>query len=397
MKKVLIYLHKCELAPTGGPKGYNYNLLQGLKELEINKNPDYIEICYLPGESLVDNLNSKVNSMSNDTLKKMIRVAKSIYNKGRLLYGHNHTAKIDFSDYDAVHFHRTIDLYSAKDSLQHYKGKVILTSHTPTMPAKEIYELLSDFEKKYMSWYYKKLPIIDEFAFDRADYIIFPCEEAEEPYYHEWPGYGEVHNKNKGKYLYMPTGTGEKQVNSDRPDIRKKFHIPEDAFVLCYVGRHNEIKGYGDLKIIGEYILKKFPNTWILNAGKEGPLFHLDHERWIEVGWTNDPGSVIQAADVFILPNRETYFDLIMLEVLSLGQIVLARNTGGNKFFRKYGEPGIILYEDNEQAETEIERILQIKKAELQTYRASNKRLYETHFTNKKFAQNYLSVLERIL
>lgn len=397
MKKVLIYLHKDELAPTGGPIGYNYNLLQGLNEIGLTNEKRSVDICFLAGRSISSNVNSKINSIKNDWIKSVIKTLKSIYKKGNLLYGFKHVSAVDLNEYDAVHFHRTLDLYRVKDSLKDFKGKVILTSHTPTMPAKEVFSLLTDFEKKYMSWFYKRLPEIDEYAFDKADYIIFPCPEAEEPYYHEWPNYQDVHDRNKEKYLYMPTGTEKKVAKENRSDIRKKFNIPDDAFVVSYVGRHNEIKGYSDLKEIGNKILQKYSNIFFIIAGKEGPLFGLDNSRWIEVGWTNDPASIINSADMFLLPNRETYFDLVMLEVLSLGQIVLASNTGGNKYFSKFQQNGVILYTTNEEAEMEIENILAMTEFERNSRRQSNKELYEHKFTNKVFAYNYLSLLGEIL
>ena len=38
----------------------------------------------------------------------------------------------------------------------------------------------------------------------------------------------------------------------NREDFRKKYGIPDNAFVISYAGRHNEIKGYADLKRLGE-------------------------------------------------------------------------------------------------------------------------------------------------
>ena len=151
MKKVLIYLHKDELAPTGGPLGYNYNLLQGLNEIGLINENRSVDICFLPGRSISSNVNSKINTIKNVRIKNAIKTLKSIYKKGNMLYGFKHAAEVDLKEYDAVHFHRTLDLYCVKDSLKDFKGKVILTSHTPTMPAKEVFSLLTDFEKKYMS------------------------------------------------------------------------------------------------------------------------------------------------------------------------------------------------------------------------------------------------------
>lgn len=396
MKKILIYLHKDELAPVGGPLGYNYNLLLGLKEIEASYQ-DQIDIVFLPGKSIASGLNSKINTLKSDKIKNFIKAFKSIYRKGRLLYGNKQYASVKLNEYDAIHFHRTIDMYAVKNSLKDYSGKVILTSHTPTMPAKEVYSLLTNFEKDHMKWFYKKLPIIDEYAFNRADYIIFPCSEAEEPYYYEWPNYSEIREKNKDKYHYITTGTEKKVATSTKEQIRRQYGIPNEAFVISYVGRHNEIKGYGDLKEIGSKLLNMYPDIYFLIAGKEGPLFKLAHSNWIEIGWTNDPSSIINASDLFILPNRETYFDLVMLEVISLGQIILAKNTGGNKYFSKYRETGIILYNNNEDAIQEIKKIIETSERDRQKCRNSNTDIFQKYFTNKVFAEKYISLLREVI
>ena len=46
-------------------------------------------------------------------------------------------------------------------------------------------------------------------------------------------------------------------------------------------------------------LLNKHDNIYILVAGKEEPMKGLAHPHWIEVGWTNDPYSLINACDIF--------------------------------------------------------------------------------------------------
>ena len=393
MKKVLIYLNENSLAPTGGSIGYNYTLKKGLQEIDN----EGIEIEYLQGKEVSADINNRVKNVKAAGLKKLITISKSVVKKGLMMYGPSHKAKVDLSIYDAVHFNRTIDLYLAKDSLRDYKGKVILTLHSPTMPCKQMISMLTNFEKKYMKWFYAKLPDIDNYAINRADNIIIACEEAEEPYYHEWPGYAEFHEKNKHKYVYMTTGTAPKSALVTKEEMRKKYGMPQDAFVISYVGRHNEIKGYDALKEIGKQLLDANDNAYVFIAGTEGPLYHLEHNRWIEVGWTKDPGSVIQASDVFVLPNKETYFDLVMLEVLSLGQIVVASYTGGNKYFAKYENSGIFLYSNNAEAENIINTLIKMSEVERNELRKKNLELYKAEFTNEAFAKRYIDSLHKIL
>lgn len=65
-------------------------------------------------------------------------------------------SKVDLSEYDIVHFHKTIDIMEAKQSLESYKGIVMLTSHSPEPLSKEIWDnYLTKFEKIVFSKLYK--------------------------------------------------------------------------------------------------------------------------------------------------------------------------------------------------------------------------------------------------
>lgn len=392
MIKILIYLNESELKPTGGARGYFYSLRQGIQNIDHEN----FQFEYLHTKHTTTELNSKIAKTTSSWMKSTISALKSIAKKGAMMYGPIHRAKVNLEGYDGVHFHTTMDMYWAKDSLKKYKGTVVLTLHAPTMPSKQMFSMLTIFEKKYMKWFYSNLSKIDDYAIRRADKIIVACEDAEEPYYHEWPGYQDFHNSNKDKYLYMATGTSQQKALLDKDEIRKKYGIPKGAFVITYVGRHNEIKGYDSLKRMGSSVLGKYDNVYFLIAGTEGPLYHLNDRRWIEVGWTNDPASIITSSDLFVLPNKETYFDLIMLEVLSLGQIVLASRTGGNKYFEKYNAPGIRLYENESEALRIIENLYKKNSKEIEQYRLDNKSIYEHEFTNDAFAKRYLDTLNII-
>lgn len=392
-KRVLIYINENKLAPTGGADGYNYTLKKGLENL----NSEGIKIDYIHGKQTAKNINSRIGKIKFKAIQNCMLTIKSIVKKGLMMYGPVHKSVVDLNEYDIVHFHTTMDMYWAKDDLKDYQGKVILTLHAPTMPCKQMFSMLTDFERKYMKWFYKKLPQIDNWAIKRADYIVVACEEAEEPYYHEWPNYKNFHDKNKNKYLYMETGTEQKKYDVDRNKVREKYNIPQDAFVISYVGRHNEIKGYDSLKKIAKVILEEKEDIYFLIAGSEGPLFRLENDRWIEVGWTNDPGAIINASDLFLLPNKETYFDLILLEVLSLGQLVLATYTGGNRYFKKYNDTGIFLYKNINEAINYIYKLLNIDSAERSRLRNKNYNLYLEKFTNEAFAKRYIKMLHRVL
>lgn len=383
-KKVLIYVDKDCLKPTGGAAGYNYNLYKGLSEIGAHN------FYYLENTDMNRN---RIKKMKDSFFKKKLFVVLRIINYYLLLNKKNGYAKVELKNYDIVHFHNVKDMYEARSSLKGYKGIVILTSHSPKPFSYEIYEdVISSFERKVFGRMYRKLIVMEKYAFDRADYIIFPCEDAEEPYYKKWAQYKNVHERNKDKYRYLLTGTSKCEAKISKNVYRKRVGIKDDSFVISYVGRHNSTKGYDSLKRIGIKLLEN-KNIYFLIGGKEEPLKRLNHNNWIEVGWTNDPHSLINASDIFILPNEETYFDLVMLEVLSLGKVVVASETGGNKQFEKMNASGIFLYSSEDEAIRIINYLMNMEKEELIELGNKNKKLYNNNFCNKIFAKNYIDIL----
>lgn len=371
------------LAPVGGPRGYLYNLKQEIDRRGLRN------IYFLPpSEKSKIVLPSFLSGIWNS-----LSYTFSLY-KG--LYGNNHSAQIDLNEFDIIHFHDTWRMFISQDSLKTYKGKVVLTSHSPTILSKEWHDEASKMKKHLCGKMLKDLIRMDEYAFNRAHYILFPCKEAEEPYEHAWSHFKDLKASKKERFLYNPSGIVGKTVKESREFICEKYGIPSDAVIFSYAGRHNSIKGYDDLKNMAEIILAKNPKAYFLIAGKENPLSGLNHPRWIEVGWTNDPHSLIGASDAFVLPNKETYFDLILLEVLSLGKMVVASESGGNKYFKKWDGKGIYLYNKQSEAVQLLEKIAKMTTDEKHQAEAASLSIFSSNFTIELFVDRYLDIISRL-
>lgn len=385
MKKLLIYFPERKILPKGGPSGYLYNLRKGLEEIEN----DEIQISfYNDGKTSIEE-NAELKNKVPKRIKDIRRVLKyARYLKRKNAYDEN------VLKYDFIHFHKTEDLYMAREMMENFKGKIILTSHSPCIAYKEIIARLHPLDYKIFKKQIDKLVKMEEYAFAKADYIIFPCKDAEEPYYNTWQDYGKY--REEKKYRYLPTGIIGCKAKEDRKTICEKYGIPEDAFIVSYVGRHNEIKGYDELKRLGEKVLSKNDNIYFLIAGREGPLNGLKHKRWIEVGWTNDPHSIISASDVFVLPNKETYFDLVLLEVMSLGIPVILSNTGGNKYFKKFNSQSLMHYDKIEEVEKIITDFSQNSKEDRHRIGMQNKEIFEENFNEKEFAKEYINLIKNL-
>lgn len=394
--KILIYHSESYLAPIGGPSGYLFGLMSAVNKL----NEENISICLLPASSTgaKENVRQQSKKIKSKVLKSFLglyrsyKTAKSI---ACILY-RTKKPPVDLNQYDVVHFHSTRDFYLVRDYLKEFRGKTVITSHSPQPLSHEIAESLSPFWKFV---YGKKLEVLiemDRYVFENADYILFPCEEADEPYIHEWPEYAHIKDKRRSVYRYVPTGSNPAKVLTDRKSVRSNLGIPEDAFVISYVGRHNKIKGYDRLKEIGEAFLSKHSDAYIVVAGREEPIRRLNHPHWIEIGWTNEPHSYVNASDVFILPNRETYFDLVMLEVMSIGKISLISNTGGNKYFHKFPDAGILYFDSVSDAVEKLEVIYKMSKDKIAKQEEINRKIFSENFTTDIFARNYVELYKSL-
>lgn len=97
-----------------------------------------------------------------------------------------------------------------------------------------------------------------------------------------------------------------------------------------------------------------------------------------------------------MLPNKETYFDLILLEVLSLGKMVVASESGGNKYFKKWDGKGIYLYNKQSEAVQLLEKIAKMTTDEKHQAEAASLSIFSSNFTIELFVDRYLDIISRL-
>ncbi len=381
--KALIFMQEDKLTPRGGPFAVGYYLNEERRACG--------DTCieFLPPSQPQDQAPTKRRGRLRSLFSRMASTFAYLYKAPP-------ENTFDFSPYDIVHFHETSELYKQRGNLKNYRGTVILTSHCPVPYHRERYLGFSRAEKVLYRAMYSRLKGVDRYAFSRADYIFFPCQEAEEPYADTWPEFSTIADTKRDAFRYVLTGIPPAKAAKTRAQVCEMCGIDEGRFIVSYVGRHNKVKGYARLLRIGEQVLSQHPDVQFLVAGKETPLHGLQHERWHEVGWTTDPHSYIAASDVFVLPNEATYFDIVMLEVLSLGCIVVASRTGGNKYFEKNGVEGIFLFDTEEEAVAHIAAIKAMTPEQRAALGAKNKAYYEAHLTSGAMYRAYVQQLTTI-
>lgn len=401
MKKILIW-NDFFLEPVGGPSGYLYNLKQYIDKYNLD-NIDFLNNSEVRLET------KKLKNKKFKKLRQVIKIVKGKFFRTRKLKKHieklykPYTGEYSFiKNYDIIHFHSTKDLNRAKYILKDFQGKILLTSHCPKTPAEE--EIEDNRKMEYKSFpkkLRKKLENYDKNAFEIADYLVFPCKEAQEPY-EENINLKNILNEKfiKNKILYLPTGIPLKLINKDDKFFFNKNIKTSNKFIISYIGRHNKVKGYSMLKLFGYEILKRYDDVIFVIGGEiNKDIPPIKHNNWIEFGWTKEGYEIIKNSDLFILPNQKTYFDLILLEVLSMGTPILLTNTGGNRYFKKYEDNGLF-YFDKDKLDEMIKKFDKIyklwKDKKLIEYGQKNSEIFNKDFTIDNFGKNYLSICNEV-
>ena len=388
--KVLVYLPEEKLAPKGGPFAVGYYYYEEMKRrgdniLEFTHVDAHYEDVHKKGRFVTSKFPKWFNNAH--------RTIRHIINRRKYLSGRQFAPKQDFSKYDIIHFHQSNHMYLERENLKNFKGIVLYQSHSPLPYGQEQCTDIPSIYDFCIPKMREKYEEIDRYCLERADYIIFPCEEAEESYYNNWYYFTQYKKKHPENFRYVLTGIPACKAEKTRTEVLKEYGVPENGFVISYVGRHNTVKGYDLLKEIASDFFNREEEAWVISAGLESPFKRLEHMRWKEIGFTNDPHSLISASDVFVLPNRVTYFDIVMLEILALGKIVVASKTGGNRYFDKMGVEGVLLYKKKKKAIKQLSRVKNMTIEERNVLGAKNKDFFDKYLSSRVMYDNYIELI----
>lgn len=402
MKQVLIWDLNFRLKNSGGPAGYLYNIKTYIDTLTEDSHITFLSDIYSQNNQIK---NSKIAEKTKKLNNFFLRPFTDIYRTFRFL--RNKCPKeilqhVDLSLFDVIHFHNPIDLYLASNIISSYRGIILLTSHSPEPIASELVNhIYNDRKSIFRQLSYALFASAERQAFRRANYIMFPTIYSSEPYMAD-KKLKEILISKKEVTRWCPTAILDVDLGDKNQCYFKDLcGTPVNNFNIVYLGRHNEVKGYDDLKKIAKVIFNRHKNASFIIGGLQGPIESLQHEQWVELGWTNKAAEIIRNADVFILPNRQTYFDLIALEVLRAGTPIIMTNTGGNKYFAEIavnGE-GIYIYDRCDMG-TCIEAIEQLMAAKqdgsINILGKKNRELWKKYFTLPQYLNNYRNMIESL-
>lgn len=397
--RVLLFAQQSKLKNVGGPTGYLYNISQYLKE-----NPNN-QIYFLPEKRLKRTFWGLINTTLFLITKKICKKSSHLnaileFYSMFFRYERFSNETIDYlNTFDFIHMHHApYFIHTFKKNK--INAKLIVTSHSPEPYVNETISMAG------LDFIFDKFPKMREYflkkelsIYDYCDKIMFPVPQAREPYEVGCQLFKDKFKQVDSKFFYVPTALGSIEMISGFDNYLGLLNIAPSVLKLCYVGRHNDIKGYDFLKESAIRVWEKDPNITYIIGGKQEPMKGLNDDRWHELGWVNT-SLLLNEIDAFILPNKNTYFDLILLEALRQGTPVILTRTGGNKWFEKFNLPGLLFFDEGDYIGLIkcIERIKNYKRSgDIKNVMLENRKFLQKEFDMSLYIDRYIDKLESFI
>jgi glycosyltransferase involved in cell wall biosynthesis len=205
----------------------------------------------------------------------------------------------------------------------------------------------------------------------------------------------------------IPTGIDTDFYGKGRgADFRRQHGIPEDAFVLGYLGRVVEAKNMGFLTRAAARFLSQASNAWFLVVGEgesEEEVRQLMREagvsdRLVMVGSLSGEAvaDAYAAMDLFGFASRTETQGIVLIESLSAGVPILGIDAPGTRDSVEHNKSGIILDADSsaEHFASEIRRLKDDPDLLSNLARGASKRAQD--FERTQCAQRLLSAYVRL-
>ncbi|MEA3457712.1 MAG: glycosyltransferase family 4 protein [Candidatus Thermoplasmatota archaeon] len=294
---------------------------------------------------------------------------------------HELSKKIDVSwndksfDYDVAHFHT----FGPRSMLyaKRFQGKKIITAHsTPNLNTGNL------AFPRAVNWLY--IPIYNTF-----DHIIAVSDKCKKELIdlHCKPGISTIYN---GIDVEKNTPTKTK-----REKFRKKHGIEKGKTVVLTVAQRTPRKGIYDFLEIAKQ-LPQFCFLWI--GGFPYNLFSKDYtkikraigrrsENTIFPGFIEDITDAYSAADVFFMPSYAEGHSIVMLEALSMGLPLIARDV---EEFREAFDGNLLYFKNIEELDEK-----KFDKETLEVYRKKSDVV--SNYTIEKMAQDHTKLYEKII
>jgi glycosyltransferase involved in cell wall biosynthesis len=359
-RKACLIFSNYELKPTdGGPSGF---LAQNL----VGHSSAYYHLgsAEHPSRRTIWQAALRHLRGGRDTIPPALRVNKSPYFLSRALRTRTIFERENAAGYPFIWFHDVFAFAACEDLLRPLQ-KVILQSHSPQLPSEEIaatpWSTPADVE-----WVERA----QTRAFARADVCVFPNANSTRIY----------------DSLLTPRSELRYVMSGCRP-MTARYDLPLDpAYIYyLYIGRRVHIKGFDIVLDAFKQVYDVDPSVRLLLLGS-GDV--VQHPGVIDIGYVTEPANWLAACDYMLSANVQSYFDLALMEALSIGTPMIVACTGGHRDFMRSPSPGVIGIGDadpqllaNAMLENRRKRSAQPSECE------ANRQLYSNTYSDARYRE----------
>jgi glycosyltransferase involved in cell wall biosynthesis len=163
-----------------------------------------------------------------------------------------------------------------------------------------------------------------------------------------------------GKIITILNGVDVEQVCSrySTAEAKERLGVPGDCWLIGTAGRLEPVKRLDIFLSAAKTIAAEVPNTRFAIAGEGSETLRLRElvragllqDRVLFLGHRNDIYDVLRAFDILVLCSDHEGLPMALLEALSLGVPVVARDVGGISEALKDGVNGILVASANSVA-----------------------------------------------
>ncbi len=207
------------------------------------------------------------------------------------------------------------------------------------------------------------------------------------------------------RFTTVPNGVAARRSPPGRPAARRALALPGDGPVVLTVGRLTHMKGHGCLIDAIPHLAARFPDLTVVLVG-DGPLRHDLARRAAELGVAGhvrfaghrtDARSLLDAADVFVLPSRQEGMPLAALEAMEAAVPVVATRVIGSEEVVLDGITGALVRPGDPADLAEAVATLLADPGLRCRQGQAGRRRYLARFTSGRMAADTAAVYEEVL
>jgi glycosyltransferase involved in cell wall biosynthesis len=218
--------------------------------------------------------------------------------------------------------------------------------------------------------------------FARADWIVLPNEGARCIY--------DAVLRDNQRIYYLLSGAAPPKLSGQR--------LPLDPTLtyFLYIGRRVSIKGFDVILAAFRNAREQRPEIRLVLCGR-GEL--IDEPGVIDVGPTTRVHDWIAACDCVVNGNRQSYFDLSVMETLAVGTPLAMTATGGHSWFLGKEHEGLRMLPntDGEEGFRKLFETFTKDAAELSGVRERNRELFDATLSRSAYHRRLHEFVETVV